>query len=365
MKRIQLILMLSAICLTLPKSFSQDNQSGDNNNHDADWAWMTLRGGLKDKELRKSFKVMKRSGIDGLLILQPGIPNENFPGIAALAKKEGLSVHIWIPVTNPHGGKDLQSEHPEWFQVSREGKSTLEAPPYVSYYKWLCPNNPGAHDYLVGLMQSLAKLDYLDGVHLDYIRFPDVILPVGIQPKYDLVQDKEYPEFDFCYCEHCRKKFQSQTGIDPMDFEDPANNREWVQFRYNSITELVNNIYEVVHPEGKMLSAAVFPTPQLAKQLVRQDWANWKIDALMPMIYHEYYYEPLSWIETATREGVEGLNGRIPLYSGVFVGWIEAEEMDDMVSYSEKAGADGICLFNSNMMTKKQWKELGKALNNK
>jgi uncharacterized lipoprotein YddW (UPF0748 family) len=326
---------------------------------------MYLRGDLKDKKLKRDFRLMHKSGIDGLLIIEPNISDAEFEHIAGIANDEGLRVHVWIPTTNPHGKRGVEKEHPEWYQVSREGKSCLDAPPYVGYYKWLCPNNPGAREYIKGIMKELAQKDFLDGVHLDYIRYPDVILPVGIQPKYDLVQDKEFPEYDFCYCDVCRTKFKAEFGIDPMEIDDPAGNKDWLEFRYNSITNLVNEIYDVVHEEGKMLSAAVFPTPTLAKKLVRQDWVNWKIDALMPMIYHEYYYEPLEWVETATQEGVDALNGKTKFYSGVFTGWIEAEEMSDLVKYSRGGGANGICLFTANGMSKKQWKKLGKALKKK
>ncbi len=357
------LLLLGILFLISPQCISQDNQSIYSSKQTYDWAWMYLRGDVKDKKLEKQFQLIKDSGIDGLLILLRGEPMEEFAHKVKIAKKVGLSVHVWIPTTKIHGGRNLEKEHPEWFQVSRESISCLEKPPYIPSYKWLCPNREGAREYLIEEMRSLAKMEFLDGVHLDYIRFPDVILPVGIQPKYDLNQDKEYPEFDFCYCDVCREKFKQEHGIDPMDIEDPANNKDWVEFRYNSITNLVNDIYDVVHAEGKMLSAAVFPTPKLAKQLVRQDWVNWKIDALMPMIYHEYYFEPLSWVGQAAKEGVDALNGKIPFYSGIFTVWIDAEEMDDVVEYSKQAGAQGICLFNANKMSKKQWKELGKALN--
>jgi uncharacterized lipoprotein YddW (UPF0748 family) len=212
-------------------------------------------------------------------------------------------------------------------------------------------------------MAKLAAKEYVDGVHLDYIRFPDVILPIGLQPKYDLVQDSEFPEYDFCYCDHCRNKFIAQTGKDPLDIADPANDQEWVNFRYESITNLVRDIGIRVHQEGKQLTAAVFPTPQLEKKLVRQDWTNWSIDALMPMIYHQYYDEPLSWLEEASREGTNLLSPEVPLYSGLFVSKIKPREFDDAVEYALKGGAKGICLFNANVMTKRQWKALARALN--
>lgn len=356
MKRFNIILLVLILAVLCPEAIPQDKLS-------TNWAWMYLRGEIKDIKIKKEFRLMHNSGIDGLLIIEPRISDEEFAHITKIANNEGLKVHVWIPTTNPHGERGVEKEHPDWYQVSREGKSCLKAPPYVGYYKWLCPNNPGARNYIIGIMQELARKEYLDGVHLDYIRFPDVILPVGIQPKYNLVQDSEFPEYDYCYCDECRKKFEKEYGIDPMEIEDPAEHKDWLEFRYNSITSLVNDIYDVVHAEGKMLSAAVFPTPKLAKQLVRQDWVNWKIDALMPMIYHKYYHESLEWIGTATKEGVDALNGKTDFYTGVFAGWIDANEMDDFVKYSKEGGANGICLFNANSMSKKQWKELGKALN--
>ncbi len=65
----------------------------------------------------------------------------------------------------------------------------------------------------------------LGSYHLDYIRYPDVILPVALWPKYNLVQDKEYPEFDFCYCDVCRDEFKNASGVDPKAIADPPSTR--------------------------------------------------------------------------------------------------------------------------------------------
>jgi uncharacterized lipoprotein YddW (UPF0748 family) len=327
------------------------------------WAWMTLRGNPSDKEWVNDFHRMKKAGVDGVLLLVDDGRMDRWAEVMKLGKNEGLSMEAWIPVTNPHTSRDLPKEHPEWYMVSRNGESCLDKPPYIPSYRWLCPNQAGVEEYLVGIMKDLARLDYVDGVHLDYIRYPDVILPVGLQPKYNLVQDHEFPEFDFCYCDSCRAKFKRQTGIDPMALKDPASNADWVQFRYNTITRLVNDIVAAVHQEGKRVTAAVFPTPALAKMMVRQDWVHWNLDMVMPMIYHEYYNEPLSWVEEATRQGVDALHGKMKYYSGVFTGWIPAKHFGEAMEFARKGGADGICLFNANMMTKRQWRAMGKAVN--
>jgi len=326
------------------------------------WAWTYVREGLTDIEWKQKFDTMKMTGIDGILLLRRANDNSELERVSRIGKKSGLEMHIWITFLNPHGGDSIEEAHPEWYVVSRNGESSLDKPPYVPYYKWLCPSRPEVQQFLVKVASDIAKKDYVDGVHLDYIRYPDVILPVGIQPRYDLVQDKEYPEFDFCYCEVCRENFKQLEGIDPISIPDPSTSDAWKNYRYQTVTDLVNLVYDEVHRHNKKLTAAVFPTPELAKELVRQDWTNWKIDAVMPMMYHQYYYEEHDWIEQATSEGKDLLPDSIPLYSGLFINEIKPEEFQKVVDYAIKGGGNGICLFNSNGMTSDQWVALQKAL---
>ena len=90
----------------------------------------------------------------------------------------------------------------------------------------------------------------------------------------------------------------------------------WRQYRYDTITAVVAQLADVTHRAGKLLTAAVFPTPDIARTLVRQDWTKWKLDAALPMVYNGFYKEGVPWVERATSEGVRALAGRIPLYSG-------------------------------------------------
>ena len=58
------------------------------------------------------------------------------------------------------------------------------------------------------------EIEGLESVHLDYVRFPDVILGADLQPKYGIVQDKELPEYDYGYHPIARKnlkKFLKKT----------------------------------------------------------------------------------------------------------------------------------------------------------
>ena len=114
--------------------------------------------------------------------------------------------------------------------MSRNGDSSLEGPPYVGYYRWVCPTREPVRDYIRGLVDRVAADPRVDGVHLDYIRHCDVILPVGLWSTYDLVQDQEYAEFDFCYCDVCRPAFQELHGVDPRTPADAPGPGAWRRF---------------------------------------------------------------------------------------------------------------------------------------
>jgi len=198
-------------------------------------------------------------------------------------------------------------------------------------------------------------------VHLDYVRHADVILPVGLWSRYGLVQDREYPEFDFCYCEVCRSRFRDETGLDPMQLEDAPENVAWREFRWRTVTELVTGLAEVVRGEGKSISAAVFPTPRLARRLVRQAWDLWPLDAVFPMLYHSFYEERISWIGTATREGVAALSGT-SLYSGLYLPSLSPEELGEATRVALRAGASGVSLFESGGLSDEHADRLREAL---
>ncbi len=81
-------------------------------------------------------------------------------------------------------------------------------------------------NFLKNMYLQIADVQHLDGIHLDYIRFPDVILAKGLWKKYNLVMDKEYPQFDYCYCDKCVGDFKAKTGIDIKAVEEPSEVEE-------------------------------------------------------------------------------------------------------------------------------------------
>jgi uncharacterized lipoprotein YddW (UPF0748 family) len=269
-----------------------------------------------------------------------------------LAKAEGLEVHAWM-WSIPCNIEDIRRKHHHWFCVNGKGESAADKPAYVDDYRFLCPSRPEVQQFLQTTVAELATHQGLDGIHLDYIRFPDVILPEALQSKYGIVQDREYPEYDYCYCEVCRREFKSKTGLDPLRLKDPSANQEWKQFRYDGITGLVNNkLAPIAHSHKKLITAAVFPN----WENVRQQWPQWQVDGVLPMLYNNYYRKDIGWIREQTRKGVKSLSSRIPLYSGLFVPEMSPETLSQAVDASLEGGASGVSLFDARAMTDAHWK---------
>ncbi|KPK01737.1 MAG: hypothetical protein AMS20_13060, partial [Gemmatimonas sp. SG8_28] len=270
--------------------------------------------------------------------------------------------HRWTWILNRNSDAWVKQHRPEWFTVSRNGESSLEHPPYVPYYQWLCPTRWPVREYLRGLVDGIARDPAVDGVHLDYIRHSDVILPVGLWSTYDLLQDREYPEFDFCYCDVCREAFREQAGIDPLDLPDPSQDVAWRTFRWDSVTGLVRELAEAVRARSKHVTAAVFPTPTLARTLVRQAWEQWPLDAFFPMLYQNFYEEDLPWLGAATRDGVTALPERTPLYAGLYLPSLSPDQLSRAVGIVRQAGAAGVSLFEMDGITDAHLEQLQAAL---
>lgn len=338
------------------------------------YAWESGPRNKTDKELVKEFKDLKGKGIDGLMY-NGGQDAATYERVGALAKSAGLEFHAWIPtmVQSKEGLLDTSL-----YAVNGLGQSAWTHPAYVQYYKFLCPEREEVYQFLEDMYAKVADVPEVDGIHLDYIRFPDVILARGLWDKYGLVMDREYPQFDYCYCDSCVTHFRKQTGINILEIEDPSEIEEWKQFRYDQITNIVNRLADMVHSKNKVITAAVFPGPNsVAKKIVRQEWDKWNIDAFYPMNYNDFYLEGTKWIGEVCKEAVEETEGKAPIYSGLFIcpdpvakseepdpenHGLVPSEIPDAINESISNGATGICLFTPSRMTREGWEEFRKAI---
>jgi len=337
------------------------------------YAWMGHSDKMTDKELIEQFKDLKEKGIDGIMY-NAGHEPETYRRVGKIIKNTGMEFHTWIPTMVQNNNPKLKHE---WYAVNGLGESAKDKPAYVDHYQFLCPNKEEVYDFLADLYGKIAEVEEVDGIHLDFIRFPDVILARGLWDKYGLVMDREFPQFDYCYCDECVTDFENQTGIKIKEVEDPSQVQEWKQFRYDLITDLVNGLADVVHSKNKQINAAVFPGPGIAKKLVRQEWNKWNIDSYYPMNYNDFYLEGTKWVGDVTKEEVLSVNNSKPVYSGLFIcpdpekkaseadpenHGLLPEEIEAAIKESMENGATGICLFTPGRMTDAHWTAFNKAI---
>ena len=341
------------------------------------YAWMGGPGKATDAELENQFTDLKQKGIDGLMY-SGGQNPETYRHVGKIVKQAGLEFHAWIPTM-------VQNNNPlidrDWYALNGLGESAFDKPAYVDYYRFVCPNREEFYQYLEKMYGAIADIPEVDGIHLDYIRFPDVILARGLWEKYGLVMDREYPQYDYCYCDKCVADFKVKTGIDIRSVEDPSQVQEWKQFRYDLITNIVNRLAEMVHSKNKQINAAVFPGPNsIALKIVRQEWDKWNIDAFFPMNYNDFYLQGTEWIGDMCKEAVTTLKNSKPVYSGLFIcpdpskkatepdpenHGLVPEELEAAIRESMENGATGICLFTPGRMTEEDWVVFKKAIRKK
>jgi len=303
------------------------------------WVWTNPNQKDTDDDLKTRYALFKAAGITGIFFEADS--ERHFRA----AKAAGLETHRWIWTFNR---AELLTVHPDWYAKSRKGDSCADKPPYVNYYRWLCPSRPEVQQYLEQQVNDILEKDYVDGIHLDYVRYCDVILPVNLWANYHIEQTKELPEYDFCYCDVCKAKFKEQYGTDLDSIEFPEASLSWRLFRYNNITRVVNSLSNIAHRHKKMITAAVFPTPEVARRNVRQDWTNWKLDGVCPMIYHGFYKEKVGWIGNAVAEGVHFLAGEFPLYAGLYLSDFKSDdEIGQGIDIALKNGASGVSFFGN------------------
>jgi hypothetical protein len=348
MKNLKLALLLQIVlCLVA----CTGNKTEKTKAYPMFWTWMDYRPGMNFDSV---CSIMNEAGIDGVMLNAP--TPDDYRTAIPIARKHGIEVYAWLWTMNPEHEKDvLIKEHPEWFSVNRKGESLADTKAYVDYYKFMCPALPEVREYIRKKIVSYCEVEGLNGIAIDYHRFVDVILPTTLWSRYNVVQDREYPEWDFGYHPAMIKLFREKYGYDPRDLEDPSTDEKWMQFRCDQITEVANEIAEVVHSYGKVMAASPFPTPAMARKMVRQDWGKWNLDIVFPMVYHNFYTGDVSFISDCTAENVRDKNPMTTLYCGMTGS--NGPVMFKCMNEALNSGAQGVAIFTVGSLRSPEMRE--------
>ena len=341
------------------------NQSQSPRKPSRNYVWMRPSISRSADDWKRDFDMLRAAGIHGIvpevyngrttLFRSTRLPvrgtwlNDTLP----LARAAGLEVHAWMwcmPCLLPN----VIAEHPDWYNVNAKGESAVSKPAYVDYYKFLDPARTEVREFVRDTVRELAAIDGLTGVHLDYIRHPDAILPSGLWAKYGITQHRVHPPYDYGYTDYSRRLFREKHGVDPITLADPETSREWLQYRLDTVVDLVKNyLAPAARAGGKKISAAVFPGPSLARTMVRQDWGRFDLDAYYPMLYSSFYQAGPEFVKQYTEEAVRTV--KAPVHSGLYLPEMSDADFTRSIEFALDAGAAGVSLFDAGAMNPSRW----------
>lgn len=339
MKKYLILLLAAAIAVSC-----NETQKEEPVTYPMFWTWLE---DLPDVDMEASFKAMHEAGIDGVML--HAVTKEDYLRDIAIAKKYGITVYAWLWTLNPprQDRPRMLEEHPEWFDVNRNGQSLADFKAYVSSYKFMCPVLPEVRENLVERVKWLCEIDGIEGICLDYCRLVDVVLPISLSYNYKITQDGEvFPQWDFGYHPAMIEEFQKEFGYDPRDQEDPSRDPKWQKFRCDKISECANLMAETIRSYGKVVTASPFATPKVASFMVAQDIGDWDLDIVFPMLYTAFYTQEAGYAYEGTIENNRDKNPKTVLGAGLDTELGDnPEEIFAKMDNAFKAGAQAISLY--------------------
>lgn len=247
----------------------------------------------------------------------------------AACRRYGVQLHVWKVNWN------LGFAVPDTFvdQMRRAGR--LQAGPKGEELLWLCPSHPANRQLEIDAMVEVARKYPVDGIHFDYIRYPDN---------------------NHCFCAGCRERFEHALGAPVQHW--PADVRaagplvgpwlEWRRSNISAVVQAVSTQARAVRP-GIRISAAVFRDWSTDRDSVGQDWKLWCdkgwVDFVCPMDY------------TPNNQRFEGMvarqvawSGRTPCYPGIGVSasssHFGAARTIEQIDITQRFDTAGFVIFN-------------------
>jgi uncharacterized lipoprotein YddW (UPF0748 family) len=285
-----------------------------------------------------------------------------FSRLLQRARTRGLRVHAWVNILlTAHFGLPLPPDHvvrrhPEWLMVPRAAAArALAAPPSSlmaivgqagrasgeaeGYY--LSPSASGVAEHLEAVVRELVRAYPVDGLHLDFIR---------------------YPSAEYDYSRAALEQFRHDRGVAGVDLlGGPARNpTAWDEYRRRTLSALARRLVKATRAErpALLVSAAVVPDEAAALNHKFQDWSSWVKDGLLDAVC------PMAYTADSRifRAQVEQARTRVPpgqeLWAGIGAYRLTLAGIVERIQLARESGAQGVVLFSNESIAEADWKRL-------
>jgi uncharacterized lipoprotein YddW (UPF0748 family) len=292
--------------------------------------------------------------------------------VLAQAHESGLRVHAWVNVNLVSSATDLPiatshlvHRHPEWLMVPRDlvqelAKIPEDSPAYAGKLaRWTraqttgstgaaaleglytSPILPAAADHVNEVVRDLVSRYAVDGVHLDYARYPSDRFDYS-RGALGAFRSALRPQLTSAV----RREMDAREEDDALAYPD-AFEDAWKAFRIARMTSLVSRLRTTVKTTrpNALVTVATAPDIQDAREHRLQDWAGWLqaglVDAVCPMAYTP---EAAKFAEQiAAARDVKG--GRA-VWAGIGAYRLPPAQTIENIETARRLGTAGVVLFS-------------------
>jgi uncharacterized lipoprotein YddW (UPF0748 family) len=283
------------------------------------------------------------------------------------AHAAGIRVHAWMNVNLVAGVNEmpvarahLVYRHPEWLMVPRALADDLAAvdprsPAYLERLTrsvraqsseveglYLSPVSDASMKYTVAIVEDVVDRYAIDGVHLDYVRYPNADFDYSRATLAEFRRSviQELPAVD-------RRRYDARLAAGDTVIYTRTFPERWRAFRADRLTVLVSRLHAAIKARrpSAIVSAAVAPEPLDAAEHRLQNWHAWLdrdlVDVICPMAYTID-----SAVFAAQIEGAHRIAGSHPVWAGIGAYRLTSAQIAANVQTTRRLGAAGVILFS-------------------
>jgi uncharacterized lipoprotein YddW (UPF0748 family) len=243
------------------------------------------------------------------------------------AHRRGLQLHAWANVVPgwrgdkpPSNPKQLYNAHPDWFWKDAWGKRQP-----LGWYCSVNPCYPEVRKYLTSVMKEIVANYPIDGLHLDYIRFPN-------EWNDSYASGTSVP--DYPRDPRTLMIFRKATGKTP-----DAAPAIWNAWRTECITQVVRDIRKMVDRTDRKvkLTAAVGAVPDEARKNHFQDARGWMADGLVDAVFPMNYDNDMG-VYSQRQKAWASMPGRAAVVMGVMFDKRDGAKVIGQVNQAARSG---------------------------
>ena len=261
--------------------------------------------------------------------------------------KQRLEVHAWIvtyrtdlqmsnvPI-GTSGPEHVLKQHPGWINQNFKGETLLGG------RKYLDPGVPGVIDHIVSVVTDIVENYDVDGVHFDYIRYPEETTSGACDWGYNPISVRR---FNHLY----NRMGTPETGDD-----------DWEQFRRQQVIDLLRKVYvesKRVDPKVRLSASTInwgsydgdF-TKSASYTRTLQDWVGFMREGVLDINFLMNYkrefdegqaqdYREWSKLLAETKNGHHAVSGQ-----GAYLNETE-DTIAQMRSDLSNPEIDGVCTY--------------------